>query len=95
MTGAEQQADLLDVFWAALLAGTGERSPARLDPGLAMVALCLVHDLPAPEPDPRFSERLRSLLLNQAQAQPASVAAETDSRRDRAEAGTEQPAESQ
>jgi hypothetical protein len=66
MTGDEQQADLLDAFWTALLAETGERSPAQLDPGLAMVALCLAHDLPAPEPDPRFNERLRSLLLDQA-----------------------------
>ncbi|MGH2587659.1 MAG: hypothetical protein ACRDJE_22290 [Dehalococcoidia bacterium] len=78
MTLDERQANLLDVFWAALLAETGERSPAGLDPGLAMVALCLVHDLPAPEPEPHFSARLRSLLLSQARAQPASEEAHTE-----------------
>jgi hypothetical protein len=94
MTLDEQQAHLLDVFWAALLAQTGERSPVGLDPALAVVALCLAHDLPAPDPDLHFSERLRSLLLKQVQAQSASVEADADSRRDRAEAHTEQTAES-
>lgn len=99
MTGDERQADLLDGFWAALLAETGERSPAELDPALAIVALCLAHDLPAPEPDPRFSERLRSLLLNQARAprtraKPANGEAGIAGRRNRAEARTEQTAES-
>jgi hypothetical protein len=99
MTRDQEQATLLDTFWAALLAEAGERSPVGLDPGLAMVALCLVHDLPAPEPDPRFSARLRSLLLNQARAQPAPAQparaeAETDSRHDRAEPRTDETAES-
>ena len=93
MTLDEQQANLLGVSWAALLAETGERAPAGLDPGLAMVALCLVHDLPAPEPDPHFSARLRS-LLHQAEAQLASVEADTECRRVSAVPDTEPRTES-
>jgi hypothetical protein len=60
------QADLLDIFWAALAHDVDTTPPVPLDPGLAMVAWCLVRDLPGPEPDATHAAHLRHRLAVEA-----------------------------
>ncbi|MBI4498223.1 MAG: Ig-like domain-containing protein, partial [Chloroflexi bacterium] len=71
MEREQQQADLLESYWAALAQNPAAAPPDALDPELAQMAQRLARGLHTPEPEAAFTEHLRLQLGLSPAAKPA------------------------